>query len=396
MEPDVNTVEGQKGKKPHLILRILAFGLTAVLVLAAVFLIANWEKVNLDSVRRYFAYRSLARTESGQVESFSYNGGVNSSFAELTGDLLVCSSSGVRLYSPSGAAYVDQPCLLKNPVLSVGGSTALVYDAGGTDLFVYRDREEIFSLTGDSTRTILSASLSTQGLLTVVTRTGSSKGSVTVYNSSFSPVMRVNLSSRFVTDAILSPDGKTLALATSGQAAGVYDSQIAFYQLDRPAGGDAPDAVCSLGNNAVLALNWTAPTLRVLGESSLSFVKPDGSLVGTYSYDYRYLKGFSLDGEGFCTLLLGKYRAGTDADLVVTDLTGQELATKSLAEQVLSLSAQGKYLSILTADALDQYTGALVPYHTMSDLQGARKVLQRTDGSVLLIARENARLYLPH
>ena len=391
MEPDVNTVN----KRPSLLFRLLTFLVTAALILGAGFLILNWEKVNFDFVKRWFAYRSLARNESGQVESFSYNGGVNSAFAELDGDLLVCSSTGVRLYSASGAAYVDRPCILKNPVLDTGGSAALVYDAGGADLYVYQNREEIFSLTGDSTKAILSASLSAQGLLTVVTRTGSAKGAVTVYDASFHPLFGVNLSSRFVTDAVLSPDGSTLALATAGQTGGIYDSQIAFYSLNRSTDNTQPDAVCSLGNNAVLAMDWHTYPLRVLEENALAFVNTDGSLAGSYPFQYRYLKGFSLEGGGFCSLLLGKYRAGTEAELVTVGPDGSELASLTREEQVLSLSSAGKYLAVLTADDLTLYTGALEPYHTTGDLQGARKVLQRSDGSILLIARENARLYLP-
>lgn len=392
MAADVHTAET---KRPGPFVRIPAFLATAALILGGVFLTANWEKINFDYVKRQFAYRSLARNESGQVESFSYNGGVSSSFAEVNADLLVCSSTGIRLYSPGGTAYVDRPCVLKNPVLTVGGSAALVYDIGGTELYVYRNREEVFSLTGSDARCILSASLSAQGLLTVVTRTSGAKGAVTVYDASFRRLFGVNLSSRFVTDAVLSPDGSTLALATAGQTEGIYDSQIAFYRLDRSTEQQTPDAICSLGNDAILAMDWSASPLRVLGENALSFVGPDGSLTGSYPFGYRYLKGFSLNGDGFCALLLGKYRAGTEAELVTVNPQGGELSSLTLDEQVLSLSSAGKYLSILTADGLTIYTGNLTRYHTLTDLQGARKLLQRADGSVLLIAHENARLYLP-
>lgn len=395
MASEVNTAEDrQPRKKPNLLFRFLIFLLTAALVLGAVFLVVNWEKVNFDFVRRWFTYRTLTRTETGQVESFSYNGGVNSSFAEVNGDLLVCSSTGVRLYSASGAAYVDQPCVLQNPILVTGGGAALVYDAGGTDLFVYRDREEVFSLSG-SGKTILSASLNAQGLLTVVAKATNAKGMVTAYNSSFQPLIDVSISSRFVTDALLSPDGKTLAVATAGQTAGIYDSQIAFYSLNRGSESSDPDGLCSLGNNTILALNWTTSPLRVVAENSLFLLNSDGFVAGEYSYDYRYLKGFSLEGEDYCTLLLGKYRAGADADLVMVDAAGEAVASLPMEGQVLSLSAAGRYLSVLTADGLTVYTGAMEPYDTLNDLQGARKVLQKADGSVLLIARETAQLYLP-
>ena len=156
-----------------------------------------------------------------------------------------------------------------------------------------------------------------------------------------------------------------------------------------------PDAVCSLGNNTTLGLNWAAEPLRVLGENALSFVSSDGSLDGSYSYGRRVLKGFSLEGDS-CTLLLGKYRAGTSADLVMVGASGKELASQDMDQQVLSMSSAGRYLSVLTADGLTIYSGTLDLYHSTTNLQGARRVLQRRDGSVTLISGETARLYLPN
>ena len=375
--------------------RVLTFLLTAVLVLGSVFLVANWQKLNFDFIRRYFTYRDLKRSENGQVESFSYDGGLNSSFLRVGGDLLVCSAGGVRLYSEGGAAYVDQVCALTNPVLSSGGDVGLVYAAGGRDLFVYRNHELVFSLTTDEGRTLLSASLSAQGRLTTVTQQSGVKGSVTVYDASFQPSWGVNLSSRFVTDAILSPDGTTLAVLTAGQTVGVYDSQVALYSQAHAAGDPTPDAVCSLGNNAVLKVAWPSGPLRVLGETALCYVTADGTLAGSYPYSYRYLKGFSLDGDSFSTLLLGKYRAGTEAELITVGLDGQAVASLPLDQQILSLSSAGRYLSILTADGLSIYTGDLKPYHSSADLLGERKLLQRPDGTVTLLGDETARLYLP-
>lgn len=384
-----------KEVKKNPLLRVLAFLLTVALVLGSVFLVANWQKLNFDYIRRYFTYRNLKHDENGQVESFSYAGGLGSSFVRVGGDLLVCSLGGVRLYSESGTAYAEQVCTLNHPILSSGGDVGLVYDAGGTDLYVYKDHDLAFSLTVKEGASILSASLSAQGILTTVTQQSGVKGAVTVYDGDFQPSWGVNLSSRFVTDAILSPDGSTLAIFTAGQTGGIYDSQVAFYSQHHDSDDPTPDAVCSLGNNTVLKVAWPSGPLRALGESALCYVNQDGTLAGSYPYSFRYLKGFSLDGDGFCALLLGKYRAGTEADLVTVGSDGEELASLPLDQQVLSLSSAGRYLSLLTADALSIYTGELELYHASEDLPGTRKILQRPDGSVTLLASESARLYLP-
>ena len=62
-----------------------------------------------------------------------------------------------------------------------------------------------------------------------------------------------------------------------------------------------------MGNNAILDLRWTSSGIWALGESGLYIVSGDGVLSGSYDYGGRYLKAFSLDGDGTASLLLGKY-----------------------------------------------------------------------------------------
>ena len=87
----------EKAKKPNLFLRLLAFLMTLVLIAGAIFLIANRDRINLDAFKRWFTYRSLERSDTGQEESFPYSSSSTDVFAALEGDLLVCSAGGVRL-----------------------------------------------------------------------------------------------------------------------------------------------------------------------------------------------------------------------------------------------------------------------------------------------------------
>jgi len=383
-------------KRPNLFLRALAFLVTAALVLGAVFLVANWQKLNFDSLKRWFTYRSLQKNEAGQAESFPYGGGDESCFALSGKDLLVCSTSGARLYAPDGSAYIDQTCRLDRPMCAASGTSALVYDAGGVDLFVYKDRQQVWSYAAESGRTLLSASLSEQGLLTTITRGNGLKCVVTTYDSQFQKRLDIEISSRFVTDAVLSPDGTTLAVATAGQSGGSYDSQLAFYAVSRTAQDVEPDAVCSLGRSAVLQLRWSGQAPAVLTEDALTFVSADGTVAGSYPFNGRFLKGCSMDGDGFTALLLGKYRAGTASELVLVDQAGEQTASLPVTDQVLSLSAGGHYVCLLSAGRLNIYTKDLEPYCSAEAVLGARRALQHADGSVTLITGETARLYLPN
>lgn len=378
-------------KKPNLLLRLLAFLVTLALMLGAVALVVYRDELNFDALKRYFTYRSLEKSDTGQTDSFPYDSGGRGGYTDLGGDLLVWSGTGARIYSPGGVEFLSEPLLLNQPVANAGGGAAVVYDAGGYTLRVYAKRAEVFALDTEVGSEILSARLNAAGRLTVTTRAQSYKGVVTVYDANFQPQVSFRLSSRFVMDGLLSDDGKTVTILTTGQENGVFDCALAFYQTE----GEAPFATLSLGSNMVLDLRRQGDKLWVVGENGLTVVGPEGTILSQYDYDSRYLKGFSLDGDGFATLLLGKYRTGSGTTLVSVDENGEELAAREWTDQVLDLTAAGRYTAVLTAGGLTIYTKDLEVYAALDNTGGARSVVLRSDGTAFLAGSETARLFIP-
>lgn len=379
-------------KKPNILIRLLAFLLTLLLVLGAVAAVAYRDKFNLDALKRWYTYRSLEKNDSGQAELFPIEGSSDSQFCSLGGDLLVCSRAGAHIYSPGGVDYLDDSVTMEQPGLSFDGDTAVVYDIGGRELRVYRARSQVFSLSQEAEQAIISASVSGSYLI-VTSKASGYKGMVSVYDSSWNTVLSLCLSSRFLMDGTVTGDGASLAALTVGLQNEVFDSDLRFYRLS---GGEEPYATCSLGNQVILGLESVPSGIRAMGESSLCFVAQDGTLSGQYQYGGRYLKNSSLKADDFAVLLLGKYRTGSTADLVTVGGDGSELNSLSVNEQILSLSAKGKYVAVLTADRLDVYTKDLSLYASLEGTQGARSAVQRDDGSVFLLTGETARLFIPN
>lgn len=382
----------KKQKKPRFFLRLLMFLLALALILAAVGAVVFRDSLNLDNIRRWFHYRTLVLGDSGRAESFPYDGSLEDTFAVLDGDLLVCSANAISLYSGSGTCYVSQSVSMDNPVVDTTGSLAVVYDAGGTSLYVLGQRELIWST--DDLDSILSARLNKSGQLTVVTQASGYRGQVTVYDSAYTPLMSVNLSSAFVMDAALSDDGKTLAIVTIGQEDGAFTSTLSQYTLNTGDSGDfVPDRTLSLDSTVVLDARHTDSQVWLLGDTGLSIAAHDGK---TFTSDWsdKHLKRYTLSGSGFAAALLGKYRAGSQAELLVVNADGSS-RTLSLNEQVLSLDAAGRYVAVLTGDRLDIYTADLELYRSLEGTQGARTVLLMEDGSAILISAESASFYVP-
>lgn len=399
MDEKNQTQPNTSRRKPvRLLIRLVFFLVALAMVLGAVALVAFRNTLNLDSVKRWFHYRSLMLSDSGQAESFLYDGDLNDTFAVLDGDLLVCSQNAVSLYSGSGTQYVSQSVALDAPVVDTNGSLAVVYDAGGSSLYVLGQRELIWS--ANDLEGILSARLNKNGQLTVVTQSSGYRGSVTVYSAGYEPLMSVRISSAFVMDAALSDDGQTLAILTIGQEEGGFTSQLLLTRMnsassDNEAQEFVPDTTIDLGSNVVLALRHDQQRIWALGDQGISVAGHDGSLV-TADWSDRYLKLYDLSGDDFAAALLGKYRAGSQAVLAVVADDGAITETLELNEQVLSLAAAGRYLAVLTGDRLDIYTDDLTPYSTLDGTQGARKVLLMEDGSAILISADSASFYVPN
>ena len=167
-------------------------------------------------------------------------------------------------YSFSGDQYAEE-VTPSQPVLSASSSAAWSMTPAES-LFLFQDGQEAFSLDVDGT--LLSARVNDSGWLAVTAQQSGYKGSVTVYNvnsTSRKEIIQLNFSSVFVADAAVSPDSKTVAVITIGQENGSFFSQLLLYPVD----SSEPSATLSLGNLAVLDLDYEAEQLWVLGEDRL-------------------------------------------------------------------------------------------------------------------------------
>ena len=381
-------------KKPNILVRLIALLVTAALLLGALALVVYRDELNLDALKRWFDYRNLETSESGEAAPFSHAGGKQTAFAYLDNGVLLASDTGARYYSFSGELYAEEVRSFEHPVLTRSESCGVVYDAGGQDLFLFRGMEEAFHLDLEGGGELLSARPNDAGWLAVTTHGGGFRGSVAVYDTPYNaqePLIRIDLSSTFVVDAAVSPDCKTVAVVTMGQVGGSFQSQVRFYPVDQR----EPSAVASLGNTMVLELDYEDGLLWVLGEEQVSVVGEDGTVSGTYSLGRSYLKGCSFGGDGFALLLLGRYQAGSAEQAVVVGPDGAELAALGLSSGVLNFDAAGRYAAILTGDRLDIYTSGLEPYGSLDHTQNARYLSLTASGAALLANAQQAWLYLP-
>lgn len=362
--------------------RVLLLVLVVVVVLAL--LAATVFRDNAAAMLRWATY-------SQQDDNFAHNAQANSLFLGLEDDLLICTQTQIQLVSPTGTPRLRETVSMNTPALNASGDYAVVYDVGGQELRVIGGGALVHSLTLTEEESILCASINEDGWVAVTTKISGYKGVVTVYNRDFEAVMTIRLSSRYISDAVVTPDCQGVYLISPGQAEGSFENTLLYYTFSS---NEAPTRTLSLGSNVILATH-SASRCWLLGDESLVILDSSGVIAATYHYDGQYLKMASLQGDGFATLLLSRSSSGSGGTLVTVAADGTPYGSLTIEGQPMALAAQGHDLALLTTGEIITADRKLDGYRTSPNQQGVRNLAVYSDGTVALINSAAVSLYFP-
>ena len=370
--------------------RIGALLVTILLVVGAIIIVVYRDKLNLDSIKRYMTYHSLEKNDSGQTTEFKYTRDASNAFANLDGMLLLCSDTTLQLYSNSGLLYIDEQVKLSQPIITTNGSYAVVYDVGGTDLYVIRDKEVVYTYSSVQGYHLLSARINENGCLAVVEQSSGYKGSVKIFDSSFQLLLTENVSSEYVLDAIVSPDNKQFAVVTIGQKDRVFNSTINLYECKE---GDLV-ASTTLKDQFVVDLHWKSALLWVQEKGGAAVLDSNLEVVGSWTEANQYLQGYALNGDDYAVEVFSWYKVGGSGEVLLIDDNGDAARSQPISGEVLSVSAAGKYIAVLTTEELVIYTSDLDEY-SRTENDGSQRAIIGSDGATMMIGADSTRLYVP-
>lgn len=371
--------------------RALRVLLTLLIVLAVVVAAAWKDLKSLDSVKRLFSYNKITQDEQGKAELYAFSNDRSNVFALLGDHLIVASTTNVTVLGDDGSIVYSGSVKLASPAIAVGGQTAAVYDIGAQTLLVFSASGLVRDMSGECSGSILSVSLNPSDYLTLNAEKSGYKSTVTVYDASGEKVFAFNSSERYVIDAAVLRDCKHMAAVTLGEANGAVANTVSLYSL----GSEKAVSVNTLTGSLLLSLDSVAGSLACLTDESLTFFTAGGSLAGSYRFEYPYLRGVSMEGDGFAALLLSRYRSGSALRIVTVGIDGEALGGLDSRSEVLSLSAAGNYLAVLYSDSLVIYTPQMEEYARLVGTEYARAVIMRDDGTAVLIGSASAWLYIP-
>ena len=372
-----------------LVKKIVVFVVIVAAVCCSVALFLFNEGLNLDGLRRWGRYLTVRNDENFGVYSFDSHS--SNRYEKMGDDLIVASIGGLSAYDKNGAERHVLQKPLELPQLLVSGNMAVAYDVGGSTLLaLQKGKGEVLSL--EETHPILDADLSSNGAICLSSSASGYKSVLSVYNEEQDLIYRWLSSTTYFPLCALAPNGRDMAAIAMGQTDGVFESSIYLFRTD----SEEIQNKISLGNELVYDITFLDSDLMcAVCETGVQYFNMKGEQLGHYSYTDEYLKDFDLGGNGFLTLSTNMYRAGNRYSLTTVNEKGKEIASCYIGEEILDLSAGGRYIAVLTPGKLTIYTQSLHVYHETTQIGSTTAVVMREDGSVLLLGSGQGNVYIP-
>ena len=369
-EQENNTPKKQRSRTLR---RILAGILMLLLIVLAALVFVFRDALTGEGIRRI-----LGREDTGGEarEAFTYETGAEQVFAPVGDGLAVASSSSLQLLNEAGELVFKQVVSYDRPAVFGSASGAIFCDLGG--------KQSVFaSLNGESNviqpgGEILTAAMNENGWFCLVTAEAGYKALVSVYNSKCEKQYEWWSGAGYVLRAAVSPDNRSLAVLCAERDC----TKLHFFSLNSETERDG----AVIEDALYYDLAWlSGDTVCAVGETGLRFFSASGAETGAYALDGRYLLEYALSRAGFAAIYVSDYRSGAGGTLLTLDSRGQVLGTAALERDVVSMSAEGKQLLVMTAGSLTLYDQGLTRQYANETLMTARRAILRPGGDILLL-----------
>lgn len=361
--------------------RKLHMALLGLLIVAAIvcFLAFGGQRL-YDRVVRLARY-------AGDTAEFSFDAHSSNEYLGFRRGLAVASVSGLLCLDEDG----KEAALVQNhtdpPALLCSDTVALSYGIGGSTIAAARHKKgTVLNITVPGP--LLDADLSSDSCVCYASVQSGYKTVLTVLDQSGAEIYSWYSSSQFFSQCAVSKKARYMAAVALGQDGSSFETTCVLFATDQ----EEPVAQVSLGSDLIFDLRFVSPRrICAVGESALHYFDLDGSHYAQYPYAGGELMSFDMHADSFTAIVRNMNEAGSRFRITTVDDRGEQLAELSLDDEIIDISANGRYLAVLTADSLQVYDRRLRPCLSEDNVGFATRVCVQEDGAALLIDGASAR-----
>ena len=324
---------------------------------------------------------------TGDQTVFALDAHSSNRYRSLRSGLAVASPDGLQCYDADGNQTALVQNQFDNPVVLCGENLALAYGVGGSTVCTaHYSKGEQLNLTIPGT--LIDADLSGDGYICCASSQSGYKTVLNVIDPAGAQTYSWFSSTHFFSQCAVSERGSVICAVALGLDGGRFASSAVTFDTSQ----SDPLAEFPLSGDLVYDLAFVGGrTLCAVGETGLQFFEIDGSRNTQYSYEGGELLDYDLCGDGFVAVVCNMNQAGSRYRIATVSTAGSELASLSLDETIQDVSANGKYLAVLTSGGLRVYDSRLRLCLSEDNVGFATRVCVQRDGAALLIDGSTAR-----
>lgn len=329
--------------------------------------------------------------QGGDINELSVDSALGTQFTAYKDGIALLTGNEFRVYSSGGNQDYYSQLSYSVPILKTGGDVNLIFDRGGTNFFIVNNLKETLNKT--TSMPIINGEVNGTGWVSLIAQERGYKNIITVYDKNQKEYYFAYFSSSYALCSSVSEDGKYLAAGSIYEDKGAYGSKICFYDMNEP----EAVSIVELEDSTVLDVKFLKNNhLAVVTDNEINLYEiKDNKLNLLKEVDYQgeYLRSYSLGGDNYVAAIISKYKIGGQGRLLVIDGSNNEPEPIPIDHQIISMSASGTYISILTANEVQVYNRGLSLLKSDKELLDVRKVLVRNDSSVLEISTNSVRVF---
>ena len=380
--------------KLRLIYRIRHYTGLLLVAVSILFVALNLQLFTPTSLKNISAsIQAASRVSSGDTTVISYPSGNIKNTAPFGSGLAICSDKFLNFELPSNYSQLEMNLSYANPVMRPCNQYLLVFDRGAYRFTVTNTLSELYSQTTQSP--ITNADIAANGSVAIVTDEAGYKSAVTVYNIDHEQLYKWSSPDYYIMSAVLSPDGKRLALFCFKQDGLSLNSRIFFTDIHSEEKPSDSESITSVDMNGSLVLG-----MKYLGNNTVCVVCDNATYVVSRSGQIRYhveytpdsLIAFDLAND--CVALATKsYSQSSRAEIVLINSRGTASRKPlQLSTEPDSISFCDGRLAVLTGDTVTFYSSSLREIDQQTNLTGASRVYMRSGGTAIALFGSQARV----
>lgn len=354
---------------------LLLAGLALVLALLSALGVVNFDVY----LRRYAASQGAGE----RAGSFTVSQGEDAAAATGETSLLMVGYGGAAVYGSNGALADGLSRSFELPTAHSAGNYSVAYDAGGSNVAVFSNSACLYELR--SANTVISASVSEGGYMTLCSKEERYLGAVTVHSMDGEPVYKIYSAVGYPVAAQVAPDGERLAvlrISEDGSFVDIYD----MHETESAAVFTAPGAIAAdiawLNDRRILLLGTQAVYIIDGQAEQVSCMELGDSTLLKWAFSDSFVSVVT-SGGGF----------NAAQTLMTLDADGRIIASADFGGGIDCIDQCGKYLAVASGDDLIIYNKNLENCDAFTLEREAAKLWMRVDGTAAAISGGLVQIY---